>query len=566
MTGRWLSGLLRRRPGRLLGAAAGIAVAVALLASLGAFLAHSQATMTDRAVRGVGIDWQIQVQPGADPAAVAAAVRGTPGITQSATVAVAASTGLTATTGGTTQTTGAATVLGVPADYRSLFPTQIRTLAGADTGVLLAQQTAANLHAAPGDTISLGRVGLPAVTVTVSAVVDLPQADTLFQQVGAPPGTGRTAPPDNVLLLPADQWHQLFDPLTAARPDLTGTQIHARLDHQLPTDPAAAYTAVTGAANNFQAATAGAAIVGNNLGAALDAARSDAAYAQILFLFLGLPGAALAALLTATIAAAGGTHRRQEQALLRARGASAAQLIRIAAAEASVSGILGAAVGLAGAALVGYLAFGTTGFGASAGATAGWAAAAAGVGLAIAAGAILLPARRDLRRITVTAGRDTVSPPARMGPLGPGRDPARAGRDRLHRHRPHRLPARSGARGLPHHRRLLLGVRRAGAAVARRRAAHLAAGRPAAGRRPAPAPPRPAPAHRCPGRTRHRRHVPATPPPDPGHRAARPGHLLRRVHRHLQRHLRPTGRGRRATVQRRRRHRHPGARRRGTPR
>ena len=50
----WLRGLLRRRPGRLLAAAAGIAVAVALLASLGAFLAHSQATMTDRAVRGVG--------------------------------------------------------------------------------------------------------------------------------------------------------------------------------------------------------------------------------------------------------------------------------------------------------------------------------------------------------------------------------------------------------------------------------------------------------------------------------------------------------------------------------
>lgn len=415
MTGRWLSGVLRRRPGRLLGAAAGIAVAVALLASLGAFLAHSQATMTDRAVRGVGIDWQVQVQPGADPAAVAAAVRGTPDITHSATITVAASTGLTATTGGTTQTTGAATVLGLPADYRALFPTQIRTLAGADTGALLAQQTAANLHAAPGDTITIGRVGLPAATVTVSAVVDLPQADTLFQQVGAPPGTGRTAPPDNVLLLPADQWHQLFDPLTGTRPDLVGTQIHARLDHQLPADPAAAYTAVTAAANNFQAATAGAAIVGNNLGAALDAARSDAAYAQILFLFLGLPGAALAALLTATIAAAGGTRRRQEQALLRARGASAAQLIRIAAAEASVSGILGAAVGLAGAALVGHFAFDTIGFGAGAGAAAGWAAAAVGAGLAIAAGAILLPARRDLRRITVTAGRDPVTRARRPG-------------------------------------------------------------------------------------------------------------------------------------------------------
>ena len=55
----WMRGLLRRRFGRLLAAATGIAVAVALLASLGAFLSHSRATMTDRAVRGVGIDWQV---------------------------------------------------------------------------------------------------------------------------------------------------------------------------------------------------------------------------------------------------------------------------------------------------------------------------------------------------------------------------------------------------------------------------------------------------------------------------------------------------------------------------
>ena len=34
-------------------------------------------------------------------------------------------------------------------------------------------------------------------------MVDLPQADTLFQKVGAPAQSQPTAPPDNVLLLPA---------------------------------------------------------------------------------------------------------------------------------------------------------------------------------------------------------------------------------------------------------------------------------------------------------------------------------------------------------------------------
>ena len=411
----WMRGLLRRRPGRLLAAAAGIAVAVALLASLGAFLAHSQATMTDRAVRGVGIDWQVQVQPGTDPTTITDTVHGTTGVAGSATVGFGTSSGLSATTltaatGGSTQTTGPAVVLGIPDDYRALFPTELRTLAGADTGVLLAQQTAANLHAAPGDTITIDRTGLPPVTVTVAGVVDLPQADSLFQKIGAPVGAQRTAPPDNVLLLPTPAWQQIFDPLAAARPDLVSTQIHVQLDHQLPADPAAAYTDVTAAAHNFEAATTGGAIVGNNLGAALDAARADAAYAQVLFLFLGFARRG-----------AGRAADRDHRLLRRAPAAavsrpcsapaapSAAQLIRLAAAEATVTGLTGAIVGLAGAALVGQIAFGTASFGTTSAAAVGWAAAAAAVGLAIAAATILLPARRDLRRATVSSGRATVA-------------------------------------------------------------------------------------------------------------------------------------------------------------
>ncbi|WP_206425944.1 ABC transporter permease [Nakamurella antarctica] len=405
----WMQGLLRRRPGRLLSAAAGISVAVALLASLGAFLAHSQATMTDRAVRGVGIDWQVQIQPGTDPTMIADAVRGTAGITGSATVGFGASSGLSSTTGTSTQTTGAAVVLGIPTEYRALFPTEIRTLAGAETGVLLAQQTAANLHAAPGDSITLGRTGLAPVTVTVDGIVDLPQADSLFRKIGAPAGAQRTAPPDNVLLVPTSVWHKIFDSLATARPDLVTTQIHVQLAHQLPADPAAAYTDVTAAAHNFEATTTGGATVGNNLGAALDAARADAAYALALFGFLGLPGAVLAALLTATIASSAATRRRSEQALLRTRGASAAQLTRLAGAEALATGLLGSALGLTGAALVGQIAFGTASFGTTSSAAVIWAGASAAAGMAIAAATILVPARRDLRRATVSSGRATIA-------------------------------------------------------------------------------------------------------------------------------------------------------------
>jgi len=48
------------------------------------------------------------------------------------------------------KTTGPAAVLGLPADYRTVFPRRDPRPGGAATGVLVAQQTAANLHARPG--------------------------------------------------------------------------------------------------------------------------------------------------------------------------------------------------------------------------------------------------------------------------------------------------------------------------------------------------------------------------------------------------------------------------------
>ena len=56
----WLRGLLSRRFGQLLAVSAGIALAVALIAALGAFLTTSQSTMTARALRSVAVDWQTQ--------------------------------------------------------------------------------------------------------------------------------------------------------------------------------------------------------------------------------------------------------------------------------------------------------------------------------------------------------------------------------------------------------------------------------------------------------------------------------------------------------------------------
>ncbi|MDT0454781.1 FtsX-like permease family protein [Streptomyces sp. DSM 41527] len=398
----WLSGLLRVRGGRLLGTALGVMVAVGLLAALGGFLSTTRATMTSQSVRSVSVDWQVQVADGAHANGVLSTVRGLAGTRAALPVGYAQTSGLASRAGGTSQNTGPGAVLGLPPGYASTFPGEIRVLAGRPQGVLLAQQTAANLHAAPGDTLSIKRAGLPAVPLRVNGVVDLPLSDSLFQKVGAPPQSQPSAPPDNIVLLPQKTWHTVFGPLARARPDLVHTQIHAQRSHLLPADPAAAYSTASGSAHHAEVQLAGTGLVGDNLGAVLDAARSDALYAQLLFLFLGVPGSALAAALTWAVAQAGAGRRRREQALLRTRGATVGRLVGLAALEAAVVAVLGAAGGLGLAALVNRTAF-------QAGAIPlSWALAACVVGALVAGATVLLPARSDARRVTVASGRTAI--------------------------------------------------------------------------------------------------------------------------------------------------------------
>jgi putative ABC transport system permease protein len=404
----WIAGLMRRRPGRLIAAALGTALAVGLLASIGTFLSSSKAVMTKRASASVAVHWQVEAQRGADAKSVFDRVAAFPGVSQPTKVDFGQTTGFMLTSGDTTQSTGAGVVLGLPDNYGSLFPDAIRTLSGASRGVLLAQQTAANLHAATGDTITFGRIGLPDTNVRVVGIIDLPSADSLFQKVGAPSTQQPSAPPDNVLILPPALWHQFFDPLAASRPDLVTEQVHAMFTEQLPADPSAAYVKVEGEARNLELKLAGDAFVGNNLGAVLAKARSDSLYAQILFLFLGVPGAVLAGLLTATVAASGTDRRRRDQALLRARGATIRQLVRLGLAEAGLVGLLGSVLGIIIALTIGATLFGNATFGAGAASTTFWAGGSILIGLVIAALSISWPSWRDAREVTVTSARQSV--------------------------------------------------------------------------------------------------------------------------------------------------------------
>lgn len=404
MIGIWLTGLLRRRAGRITAVAIGIALTVALLASLGAFLATSQATMTSRAVRSVSVDWQVEVAPGSDPAKVQSRVAADASTTAALPVVYQPSLGFRLAGSGTVQQTGPGVILGLPAHYSSTFSDQFRMLTGNANGVLLGQQTAANLHAKPGSSVDVQLPGGKHTTVRIDGVVEMPQANSLFQKVGAPSYSQPAAPPDNVLIVGASQLHKLLAPLGPQAIAGQTTQIHVQRSHGLASSPATAYTDVSAAAKNLEVKLAGGGTVADNLGAALDAARSDAQYAQVLFLFLGVPGAILAAMVTASVAGAGAARRRREEAMLRTRGASARAVLTLTALEAGLTGAIGVVAGLASAAVVGQLAFGSVSFGPSSRVTL-WFAIAAVVGLAVSFATILLPVRRDLRENTIASGR-----------------------------------------------------------------------------------------------------------------------------------------------------------------
>jgi putative ABC transport system permease protein len=391
----WLKGIFARRTGRMLGGIAGIALTMTLLSSIGSFISWSGASMTSRAIANVPVDWQIQIVPGTPLQSVLDALNKATAVTAIETTGYADVTGLQSTTGNSVQQTGAGKVVGVSADYIKKFPSEFRYLVGGRAGVLITQQAAANLHVQPGDTVTVQRVGLPPADVKIDGVIDLPFADSFFQAIGLPPNAASQAPPDNVLILPDPLWHSLFDAQSLFRPDSVRTQLHVRIAHAFPSDPDSAYLYVARLANNLEARIAGNGLVGNNLAARLSTVRTDALYARVLFLFLGLPGAVLAVLLVLFIAASGEKHRKREQTLLQSHGASLSRILHLQSVEA----------------------FGTAGFGIIAGsvlsfwidgllvpfgpATApliyAWIAFSAVAGIILALSAVIVPAWQSLR-------------------------------------------------------------------------------------------------------------------------------------------------------------------------
>ena len=121
---RWLRGLIRRRPTEFVVAGTSIAVAVAFVASLGAFVTQSHAALTERAAASVPVDWQVQVTPQGDVASVARHLDRLSDVRAVEQVSFAHVRSLSATGPPGTRLTGAAYIVSISPRYARTPPGQ----------------------------------------------------------------------------------------------------------------------------------------------------------------------------------------------------------------------------------------------------------------------------------------------------------------------------------------------------------------------------------------------------------------------------------------------------------
>ena len=168
---------------------------------------------------------------------------------------------------------------------------------------------------------------------------------------------------------------------------------------RLHSDPAAALAQTTAIANAVKRVAPTQQHVIDNVSNTLQVARDDAAVGKRMFLFLGLPGALLAAFLAAYTASVLAVSQRREHANLRIRGAHRGHLLRMLAyrtlAVATAGSLVGAAFGFLSVLVI----LGSASLlAASAGSLVLSALLAVGFGVLTTAVALYLPARRALNR------------------------------------------------------------------------------------------------------------------------------------------------------------------------
>ncbi|HZC08380.1 MAG TPA: FtsX-like permease family protein [Ktedonobacterales bacterium] len=418
----------------------GLGLALALFSSTLFFIDGSARTLTQRAIAPVLLDFQARsVDPLTDVTRYQRQLGAIAGVSSaqpfvSAAIGVLPPAGASSSSGASAANSVSAPVaaclFAAPPSYLAHVGV-LRLSAGAFPagGALISEQLALGLHATIGDQISLAVPGVAApYPVVITGVVNTDLADPLFSGPGAANEGAYTNTSEAIILDYTTYARDLSAGLQGAAVQASNSatanpaatqglplldrQVHIQIDRvALPADPAAAQAAIGALSHRLERQAPGQIRITDNLSNALTNATKDVVAARLLFVFLGLPGVLLAAYLSRYATQLVTEAQRREIALLRTRGFSPRQVLKIMGWVAALVAIMGTLVGLIiGAASI-VLLFGPAALTQSAGVALTIIATLA-LGCALGAAGVYWPARRmvesevnEERRIVSGAAR-----------------------------------------------------------------------------------------------------------------------------------------------------------------
>ena len=230
---------------------------------------------------------------------------------------------------------------------------------------LLSAEAARSLSIGPGGVAQIRMPGMSQpLSVRISGITDVSRAKSLFYS-----REGKQLEQfvyvRNSLIVGPEVFEKTIIPafqnVTTAPGTILRSQPILEVDvflerEPLDADPATALAQTKAVADAVNAIAPGQDVLIDNVSNALQVASDDARTAKRMFVFLGLPGALLAAILTGYAGGVLASALRREQAILRIRGANRRHLLRMHAlrtlALAAVGSVLGVALGLVSTAVV----------------------------------------------------------------------------------------------------------------------------------------------------------------------------------------------------------------------
>lgn len=333
---------------RSLSVTAALALAVALTVSTLLYVTASSRSLTAAALRPVSADLVAHgTTDRMDAEAVAADYRTQPSVSSAEPLVAADIVSIARTDG--TKSTGAGRLFATTTGFIRSFPFIVTSDGAFDgRGALLAPSTASQLGVTVGDSVVVTTAS-GKEAVAVSGILDPAAAEPLFSS-GDPNYEGEFAVVPDVMVMPLAMYQHsalALMPGTAQGKAPLDPQVYVQLDRsRFASSPAKAQTDVRNFAFGLERRFTGQVKITNNDESALNRAKKDVLGADVIFIFLGIPGIAVAGFLAFGSTKVFQEETRREIGLLRARGASPRQVMAIAAINALMVGALGSFTGL----------------------------------------------------------------------------------------------------------------------------------------------------------------------------------------------------------------------------